>query len=679
MWRRFLAYLSDAVLDGAIAGAALGAGEATHALIAGSAAGGAGVGTAVATVFAAMALVVVGMLVVGPVLALLLTGVGRLPPLARLRVAMAAPGESRAAAVVRVVIYLMTAGGFTAVVYAASATAQHEFKAANAIALLVAAIATVAAIALLAVASALDAWGGGWLGRRHWLQRLTRGRLAVAIATGLGAAVIVGLLVVARVVSPEADLTTPTTFGALGLLVLLVRGVGVAHRLQARRRMISVAALALVTALGLAVLGQAPAARALLLTDGAASPRVLRQLWAWTDRDGDGASAMFGGADCDDDDARVRPTAREIIGNGIDDNCRGGELADTSTLGPRIAAQPSPVADRPRRNVIIISVDALRADHLGADGYPRKVSPTFDKLAATSTRFTWAVSPSPTTRRAVPALMSGRYASALRWQDRRDVVRVEIGANPMLGELFTAGGYDTQAIMCCTTLFDKPHGVVEGIKSVDAKAESSFRKNKYNAQELSKKASDFLATRRVQTQPFFLWMHFIEPHNPYVAAPGAPLAQHRQHFARHLLRGGERDLRQQPLAHHAGGRRRRLALRDARDGLLRRHRGPRHHGDLRRHRARRGPRRGLPDRPRRRRSAVQRLTDHPRGHAPVADAGRLLGGPSPRHQLELGLGLAPAHGDLGLPRQRPVSPSPRSARHRTPRGGPGSLAAPGRA
>jgi len=71
-------------------------------------------------------------------------------------------------------------------------------------------------------------------------------------------------------------------------------------------------------------------------------------------------------------------------------------------------------------------------------------------------------------------------------------------------------------------LFDKPHGVVEGIKTVDAKAEPGFRKNKYNAQELSKKACDFLTTRRAQTKPFFLWMHFIEPHNPYVAAPGAP-------------------------------------------------------------------------------------------------------------------------------------------------------------
>jgi choline-sulfatase len=521
VWRRLATYLGDAVLDGAVVGVLLGLGEALHAVVAGSAAGGAGLATAVATALCAMALVTVGMVLLGPLLAAALTGVGALPAMRRLRAAVREPGPARATGLVVVVLGLLGVAGLAAATYAISAAAQREFKAATAIALLVAALATGAAVAILAVVSALGAWLAPWLGRRAWLQRITRGRLALGLGVGALALAIAALLIVAKTVSPEADLTTPTTAGALGLVLVLVRGVGVARRLRGRRRTVVAAGLALTTALGLVVVGQAASARALLLADGAAAPRVLRALWQLTDRDGDGTSAMFGGADCDDGDARIRPSAREVIGNGVDDNCRGGELAADADLGPRVTAQPSPVAARPRRNVLLISIDALRADHVGAYGYPRATTPALDELAARSTRFEWAVSPSPTTRRAIPALMSGRYASALTWQARTDVVRVELGANPMLGELLKAGGYETRAIMCCTTLFDKPHGAVAGIDVVDAKAEPTYRKQKYNGHELATKATEFFAGRAAAAAPFFLWMHFIEPHNPYVAGPGA--------------------------------------------------------------------------------------------------------------------------------------------------------------
>ncbi|ELY63486.1 sulfatase [Natrinema versiforme JCM 10478] len=60
-------------------------------------------------------------------------------------------------------------------------------------------------------------------------------------------------------------------------------------------------------------------------------------------------------------------------------------------------------------NVILLSADALRADHLSCYGYHRDTSPVLDELANESIRFTQAYSASSHTREAVPALLTGEY------------------------------------------------------------------------------------------------------------------------------------------------------------------------------------------------------------------------------------------------------------------------------
>ena len=97
-----------------------------------------------------------------------------------------------------------------------------------------------------------------------------------------------------------------------------------------------------------------------------------------TDHDGDGFSARFGGGDCDDARADVYPGAEDVPGDGIDQDCEGGDAKPVATVAE--AGQPTardplapikPRDDAWKGNILIVTIDAFRADRLGVAGYSR--------------------------------------------------------------------------------------------------------------------------------------------------------------------------------------------------------------------------------------------------------------------------------------------------------------------
>jgi arylsulfatase A-like enzyme len=110
--------------------------------------------------------------------------------------------------------------------------------------------------------------------------------------------------------------------------------------------------------------------------------------------------------------------------------------------------------------------------------------------------------------------LTARNASTLAFEEGGDVwpPRLVKKRHQLLGQTFAHAGYHTAAILCCTTMFDKTAGVVEGIADVDS---SAARIKKHSAQHMAERAEAFLAAQQATDRPFFLWMHFIDPHNPY--------------------------------------------------------------------------------------------------------------------------------------------------------------------
>ena len=122
---------------------------------------------------------------------------------------------------------------------------------------------------------------------------------------------------------------------------------------------------------------------------------------------------------------------------------------ETSTKVRKARKQPKPVAHQtsgpPRPlNVLLIVVDTLRADHLGAWGYERNTSPAIDGIAADGIRYTTGISQAPWTTPSMGALMTSLYPSALGILGDRSVLPDDV---TLLPEILNDAGYRTGAVI----------------------------------------------------------------------------------------------------------------------------------------------------------------------------------------------------------------------------------------
>ncbi len=216
-----------------------------------------------------------------------------------------------------------------------------------------------------------------------------------------------------------------------------------------------------------------------------------------------------------------------------------------SSPAPAAVARPAAVGQAHEGpNVILIVVDTLRADHLSTYGYEASTTPTFDRLASDGTRFAKAYSQASWTRPSFGTIFTSLYPSSHRAIHKADALP---DAVVTLAEVMQGAGYQTVGFannINVAPLFGFQQGfdqytflepefffgatesaaqltIYNQLRLIRERfiSKKKWVENYYQpADVVSKRGLDWLAARD-PNRPFFMFLHYMEPHDPYFVHP----------------------------------------------------------------------------------------------------------------------------------------------------------------
>jgi arylsulfatase len=205
-----------------------------------------------------------------------------------------------------------------------------------------------------------------------------------------------------------------------------------------------------------------------------------------------------------------------------------------------------PACRAERKLIVLITVDTLRADHLGSYGAPPGTTPALDALGAESIVFERAYAPASCTLPSIAALMTSRYPEELGIESNMSA----LPPSTTLAAWLQERGWRTGAVVSNLVL-RRSSGVDAGFARFDDRMRQRERVREAperTAVNTTRAAlvllGELLAADRA---PVFLWVHYQDPHGPYTPPPG-----YRRRFLRAEQRApdGGREL---PLAAGVSG------------------------------------------------------------------------------------------------------------------------------
>lgn len=184
---------------------------------------------------------------------------------------------------------------------------------------------------------------------------------------------------------------------------------------------------------------------------------------------------------------------------------------------PSCATGREPAPGSPPLNVLLITIDTLRSDYVGYSGFGKVKTPHLDRLAERGVIFTQTRSPVPLTLPAHASILTGAYPPA-------HGVRVN-GLDHLsekqetLAEVLKSKGYETAAFVGAFVL-DHRFGLAQGYDLYDDQLGADVSKlesldAERNAEAVAAAFSSWLSRQPIE-RPFFAWVHFYDPHAPYL-------------------------------------------------------------------------------------------------------------------------------------------------------------------
>jgi choline-sulfatase len=183
-----------------------------------------------------------------------------------------------------------------------------------------------------------------------------------------------------------------------------------------------------------------------------------------------------------------------------------------------LLACAAPQAQSPAPNILLITLDTVRADHIGAYGYTKGATPALDRLAREGVRFDAATSQAPLTGPAHAALLTGQYPARLGVRDNA-TTPIPAGTTT-IAESLKAKGYRTGGFVGAFILGPE-YGFAQGFDTFDARFAQFNAGSKLQAQRRGGEVID-AALKWIGNgagQPFFAWVHLYDAHTPYAAPP----------------------------------------------------------------------------------------------------------------------------------------------------------------
>jgi len=202
-------------------------------------------------------------------------------------------------------------------------------------------------------------------------------------------------------------------------------------------------------------------------------------------------------------------------------------------------------------NVILLSVDALRADHLSCHDYERETSPEIDALATRGTQFMNAFSASSHTREAVPSLFTGRRPGVFAKNGYRlvtDNLASRLSERSFSTAAFHSNPYISRAYGYGDSFDTFDDDLVFGRNRFAALAQRILDKFVFNrgayharADEINERSLEWIDDLD-SAEPFFLWNHYMDVHGPY-----NPSEEYSRYTERSLSNNGAQRLYQKSI------------------------------------------------------------------------------------------------------------------------------------